>query len=242
MRLMLRVINFAIGKLLFFLPRPTAGMVAFEIVSLLGRLLQRPLRRGPDLPRYLNLGCGDQILAGFLNLDFYTTPNIDCGADLRFPLALESQAFEGIFSEHTVEHLTYAESAALLKECHRILKPGGLLRIVVPDLALFIQHYSAGDRQWFAEWERLMFSGSTDAARARRVLSTPMEAISFVAQEYGHLSAWDFQTLAVYAGRCGFVDIKRQAFRQGAQPALLADLDAEDRKFVSLYLEARKSP
>lgn len=240
MRLVLRVISFAIGKLLFFLPGPTQGTVAFEIVSRLGRLLQRPPPGGPDAPRYLNLGCGDQILAGFLNLDFFTTPKIDYGADLRYPLALESNAFDGVFSEHTVEHLTYAESAALLRECHRILKPGGLLRIVVPDLALFIRHYSAGDQQWFAAWERLMFSGSTDPARARRLLSTPLEAISFVTQEYGHLSAWDFETLAVYAGRCGFSEITRQAFRQGALPALLVDLDAEDRKFVSLYLEARK--
>lgn len=238
----LRAISLAIGKLLPFLPEPATGMIRFEVVSLLGRLLQRPFRSRPASPRYVNLGCGDQLLDGFLNIDFFTTAGIDYGADLRYPLRVESDLFDGVFSEHTFEHLTYAEGAALLGECHRILKPGALIRIVVPDLSLFIRKYCAGDKGWFAAWERLMFTSSTDATRANRLLSTPMEAISFVTQEYGHLSSWDFETLAAYLERCGFCDVTRWGFRLGADPALLADLDAEDRKFVSIYLEARKRP
>jgi SAM-dependent methyltransferase len=167
-------------------------------------------------------------------------PTADYEADLRYPLRIDSDAVDGIFTEHTLEHLGFPDGLRLLRECHRVLKPGGVLRIVVPDVELFLTHYCAGDQQWFDAWEKLMFSESADPQRRRRVLSSPMEAISFVTQEYGHLSAWDFRTLTCYLERAGFVDILRVGFRAGSLRELLLDQDEDDRKFVSLYVEAVK--
>lgn len=85
-----------------------------------------------------------------------------------------------------------------------------------------------------------MFIDSTDQDRAKRRLDTPLQAISFVTQEYGHVSCWDFETLSHYLGQSGFREIKRRGFRDGVCPELLLDLDSEDRKFVSIYMEAIK--
>ncbi len=87
----------------------------------------------------------------------------------------------------------------------------------------------------------LYFTNSPDAGRKRRRLGSPLEALSFVTQEYGHQSCWDLETLSNHLQNSGFVDIVRCGFMQGGDKALLVDQDEEDRKFVSLYVEAAKA-
>lgn len=237
---MIKLVNYLLKRLFFFLPGSAADLLRFETVSLLGRLFVPPLTLDTATPKYMNLGCGPRILDGFVNIDFFTAPRINYGADLRYPLGICDNAFEGIFSEHTFEHLTYAEAGRLMRECHRILKPGGVLRVAVPDLAIFINSYCSENRGWFDSWEKLMFTDSVDPERAKRRLATPMEAISFVTQEYGHVSCWDFDTLCHHLKQSGFGEIRRRQFQEGSCPELLVDLDSEDRKFVSVYVEAVK--
>ena len=130
--------------------------------------------------------------------------------------------------------------AMLFKECYRILKPNGILRIVVPDVSLFCKNYATNNREWFKRWEQLLFIQSPSPERAKRRLTTPMEAISFVTQEYGHISAWDFETLKAYLEKAGFSKIQHVAFRQGENSDLFIELDDAERKFVSIYVEAKK--
>jgi SAM-dependent methyltransferase len=205
-----------------------------------GRFRARPLRLDAGKIHYINLGSGTDALQGFINIDFFTTAGIDYGTDLRYPLMIEDEAVDGIFCEHTLEHLNYREADSLLKDCRRILKPGGAIRIVVPDLSLFLRNYCERNGEWFREWERLMFRESVVAERLERTLGSPLEAISFVTQEYGHSSSWDFETLRNHLERSGFLDIVETSFRKGRCERLLVDMDAEDRKFVSLYVEAVK--
>ena len=227
-------------KLLFFLPQAMQDAVFFEAVGWVHRLRVRPLRPDTGEVHLINLGCGTRTIPGFINIDFFSTPGIDYGADLRYPLMIGCDVVNGIFCEHTLEHLNYREVDALLSECRRILKPGGAIRIVVPDLSLFLRNYSEGNRQWFREWERMMFRDSIMMVRSKRTLGSPLEAISFVTQEYGHSSCWDFETLRNHLERSGFRDIVQVSFGKGNFERLHVDLDAEDRKFVSLYVEAVK--
>ena len=225
-------------RLLFFVPTYVLRLLYFEVRSTIFRALSRPLVLDPGRQHYLNIGSGPCVVEGMTNVDFFGTPGIDYGADLRFPLKISDEAVDGFFSEHTLEHLTYPEAELLLSECRRTLKLGGVIRIVVPDLSLFIQHYADNDGHWFAAWEQLMFLSSSDSERAKRRLTSPLEAISFVTQEYGHRSSWDFVTLKGYLERAGFGSVIQTAFRQGQCDKLLIDLDDNERKFVSLYVEA----
>lgn len=227
-------------RLLFFLPDYLIAMIGFELRSYWGRLRSRPLVIPSDRPTIVNLGCGLHPTAGCINIDFFGTATAGYAADLRHPLRINDNTIDGIFSEHTLEHLGFADAQKLLAECYRILKPGGLLRIIVPDVELFVRNYCTGDQRWFDGWAKLMFSESTDPLRRRRTLSTPMEAISFITQEYGHLSAWDYPTLACYLDRAGFSDIVRAGFGQGQRREVVLDLDEADRRYVSLYVEAIK--
>ncbi len=229
-----------IKTILFFMPDNVLDPALFELKSCIGRLFSRRLQTDPSGPVHINLGSGNMPRAGFVNLDFFFTKNIDYGADLRFPLRINSKCADGIFSEHTSEHLTYDENARLFRECFRILKDNGVIRLIVPDLSIFIHSYVSGDSGWFAEWERNMFIDSPLPDRARRRLRTPLQAISFVTQEYGHVSCWDFDTLRTLLEDSGFSEIRKVGFREGQNPALLIDRDLPARRQVSLYVEARK--
>lgn len=237
---MLDILRFLTKKILFFVPSTLISAVFFEAASLCGRLKARPLVLDGKRKNYVNLGSGPNVVPGLLNIDFFNTRGIDYGADLRYPLKIASSAVDGIFCEHTLEHLTYSQVDAVLGESCRILKPGGVIRLVLPDLSLFMRNYCAGNREWFARWEELMFTTSKDSERAGRKLLTSLEAVSFVTQEYGHVSCWDFETLAAYLKKNGFREITKTAFREGRCAELLIDLDDDERKFVSLYVEAVK--
>ncbi len=78
----------------------------------------------------LNLGCGTDIREGWTNLDVADLPGVDvvCGIE-DLPLPFEDQQFEEILCQDILEHVDYVP---VLRDLHRILKPGGRLRIRVP--------------------------------------------------------------------------------------------------------------
>ena len=237
---MLKRLQKTLSSALFFLPESAVRNLGFEAFSYFGRVFSKPLapRSGKN---YVNLGCGPNLVSGWINIDFFAVKGVDYAADLRYPLKIENGSVDGIFSEHTLEHLAYPHADQLLAESYRIMKSGARIRIVVPDVSLFVRNYCEKNSAWFSKWEELYFRDSPDAERRQRRLGSPLEALSFVTQEYGHQSCWDLETLSNHLSKNGFVDIVRCGFMQGGDPALLVDQDEEDRKFVSLYVEAAKA-
>ncbi len=222
-------------RLIRLFPPGLGQAMAFETRSWFGRLVARRMHVDRNATNYLDLGAGDDDLDGFHAVDFFTNPHA-YGADLRYPLLIDDGVFDGIFTEHTLEHLNYAEVAKVLAECRRILKPGGRLRVIVPDLSIFAGRYVAGDGGWFGEWEKEVLEPRG------RALATPMQALSFVTQEYGHRSAWDFATMRHFLAEAGFVEIRQCGLREGGDPRLLRDRTDRDRTLVSLYVEACRPP
>ncbi len=64
-------------------------------------------------------------------------------ADVRKRIPYPDASVACIYSSHTFEHFSYEESRAVARECFRVLKPGGILRIVVPDLGIMVRDYLA---------------------------------------------------------------------------------------------------
>jgi len=80
---------------------------------------------------YLNLGCGDAPVKGFLNIDLHQGKYVDEVIDLNIlPWKWQDESVDGINISHCLEHLS--NTVKILKECHRILKPDGFLEIRVP--------------------------------------------------------------------------------------------------------------
>lgn len=89
----------------------------------------------------LNLGCFNKKLPGFINIDIRedVEPDIlDDGFKLN---KFKSQSVDLIYSSHMLEHLDFKESMLALKRWHDVLKPGGVLRLAVPDVAAAFAHY-----------------------------------------------------------------------------------------------------
>src|SRR5215831_11977164 len=80
----------------------------------------------------LNIGCGRKVKREWINIDL--SPHADITLDLREPLPLPENSCSFIYSEHFLEHLDYPLHAEIfLKECYRVLEPGGVISIGVPD-------------------------------------------------------------------------------------------------------------
>ena len=84
--------------------------------------------------RYLNLGCGQRRHPDWLNLDVApVAPDVlphDVLADLPFP----DCSFDAVYHSHLLEHLPRRRAPHLVKECFRVLRPAGTVRVAVPDL------------------------------------------------------------------------------------------------------------
>jgi predicted SAM-dependent methyltransferase len=101
---------------------------------------------------YLNMGCGDKYLEGFINIDGNVFRKKDMWLDLRNGLPFSSHSVDAIYSCHVFEHFYISELKVILKECWRLLKPTGGIRILVPSLEEAISAYIAGRRDWFPDF------------------------------------------------------------------------------------------
>ena len=115
--------------------------------------------------RGLNLGSGPTFeCANFIKLDVdesvnkygvRNTPRLDINHDLSSPspLPIEESSIDCIYTSHALEHLTLSQVKHVLNESHRVLKPGGVMRIVVPDFSLYHNNYLARNLSFF-NWIR----------------------------------------------------------------------------------------
>jgi predicted SAM-dependent methyltransferase len=92
----------------------------------------------------LHLGCGTVYKDGWINIDNNSDFNIqklDLAYDLANGLPFPDNYADYIFHEHFIEHLSYRDGSVFLRECLRVLKPGGIMRFSTPDLNEAIREY-----------------------------------------------------------------------------------------------------
>jgi predicted SAM-dependent methyltransferase len=107
--------------------------------------------RRATAPFKLHVACGAVKFPGWINLDRdQASEIIDVSWDVRQPLPIADGSCELIFHEHFLEHLSVEEGLAFLRECRRLLAPGGVLRVAMPDLAECVRQYYEND--WRQPW------------------------------------------------------------------------------------------
>ncbi|WP_309696001.1 methyltransferase domain-containing protein [Armatimonas sp.] len=176
-------------------------------------------------PAKINLGSGEHKKEGFLNVDLF--PGGDVTLDLRKDLPFESGFCDFIFSEHCIEHFEYPTSAyKLIKECLRVLKPGGIFYFSVPETEWPLKDYISKGKEGYIE-QCNIHKWHPDYC------TTPMEHINFhFRQAEEHKFAYDFETAHKMLTDIGFIDVKLREF----DPLL----DATHRKIGSLFVSANK--
>jgi predicted SAM-dependent methyltransferase len=97
--------------------------------------------RQTDHPLRLHIGSGAQHLDGWVNVDIQRLPGVDVVADVTKGLPFVGA--EAIYAEHFLEHLRLDQALDFLGEAHRVLEPGGWLRLSTPNLDwVWVSHYS----------------------------------------------------------------------------------------------------
>jgi predicted SAM-dependent methyltransferase len=91
----------------------------------------------------VNLGCGSVWHGAWQNFDLDPQHPSIRSMDLGRPLPFADGSVDAIYHAHVLEHFEPAAGQRLLAECHRVLKPGGIVRVVVPDLEELAQRYLA---------------------------------------------------------------------------------------------------
>lgn len=82
----------------------------------------------------LNLGCGQNYHPDWVNLDMYSSSPLVRAHNLLTGIPFGAATFDAVYHSHVLEHFSQSAARRLLEECLRVLKPGGVLRVVVPDL------------------------------------------------------------------------------------------------------------
>lgn len=91
--------------------------------------------------KLVNIGCGYIAHPDWINLDIAPAMTIVKSFDLRRGLPASSNTIDACYSSHVLEHLLTTEAKFLVQDCFRVLKSGGILRLVVPDLENIAREY-----------------------------------------------------------------------------------------------------
>ncbi len=91
--------------------------------------------------KLVNIGCGSVFHPDWINLDVLPLAKNVQSYDIRETLPFLSQEIDVCYSSHVLEHLSREQAKSFLIDCDRVLKPGGIIRIVVPDLEMIARNY-----------------------------------------------------------------------------------------------------
>jgi predicted SAM-dependent methyltransferase len=180
----------------------------------------------------VNLGCGAHTIPGWVNVDAIRERGVDLRQDLRRPLPFDTASCRLIFAHHVLEHFHYPDEAlSVLTECRRVAAPDGCLRVVVPDLGMYVKRYS-GER----------------GQPPLRELIGPTEPLDTRAEQLhlglwrgrAHKFAYDEETLGRLLELAGFEHVERVSFGRSAfNSQIVQDRTEHWYPKESLYMEAR---
>jgi predicted SAM-dependent methyltransferase len=152
------------------------------------RLVRNPLilLQPPETPIKLNLGCGTIPLIGYINVDLRDLVGVDLVSDI-VDLPFDPGTVTEIYSSHTIEHFTERDLRdKVLPHWRTLLRPGGLLRVIVPDTEAMLEG--------FAE---------------RRLSFEDLRTVLLGGQDYGtnyHLNMFSYDALKQTFSQAGFVN------------------------------------
>jgi SAM-dependent methyltransferase len=205
--------------------------------------LCEPRREPPDGAELkINIGSGVSGVSGWHNLDNSPTillSRIPLGRRLfrtpRWPsdvrrhdvtrgLPFAERSVSYIYSSHTLEHFTWEESLRVARECFRVLREGGVLRVVVPDLQLLVREYQQD-------------ADPRASHRFLQRLSLGHTIRDLIHPGANHSQMFDQRSLAHLLQQAGFAQPEVSRFQESRIPDIAA-IELEARKRESLYVEA----
>ncbi len=151
---------------------------------------------------------------GWLTADIWTG---DVYFNALKKLPFKNSSIDYAFSEHFLEHLSYEQTVKHLHEIYRVLKPGGIIRISMPDLEAICKAYVNKDKRVLESFLKLQQRIVPDIKKPiykkrHKMLGSEFLNTSFIG--FGHKYLWDFEALDETVKALGFDNIKRYKEKQ----------------------------
>jgi predicted SAM-dependent methyltransferase len=149
--------------------------------------------------QFLNLGCGDRFHPDWENVDMYPyAPGVRVH-DLTKKLPYGDEEFDAVYHSHVLEHFPKKQGVGFIRECHRLLKSGGVIRVAVPDLEQIARLYleslekaSKGMPGWADNYEWMVMEMYDQCIRedswgalVEYLSRNPVPNLDFVVQRWG---------------------------------------------------------
>ena len=174
----------------------------------------------------LHLGCGKRFIPGFVHIDAVDYPHVDHVATIDNLSFIQTDTIDLIYNCHVLEHFKRRDVDRVLCEWLRVIKPGGTLRVSVPDFSKLCEVYQRDNK-----------------------LELVIGAL-FGRQDYLyniHYNVFDFNSLSQSLEQAGFVNVRRYDWRQTEHAdmddfsqAYIPHMDKEHGTLISLNVECDK--
>lgn len=165
--------------------------------------------------RKLQIGAGFNVLDGWLNIDrdpeMSRVIYMDAAARLPFP----DRCLDYIFSEHLVEHLSHADGLHMLRDSFRMLKPGGKIRLVTPNLEFYLGLFAKSR----SDLQERYLSWATRAYLPHMEVRHPVFLLNHHMRYWGHQFLYDRETLRRSVSDAGFADLTFHGANETDEPA-----------------------
>ncbi len=127
-------------------------------------------------------------------------------------LPYNDNEFDAVFTAHMLEHISHFMVERTICEINRVMKPGGVLRVLVPDLKKHAVAYIKGDSDFFRNFKN--YSLGIGHAFVNTIVSTGEDSILLdnageVIGGYAHVFAYDFDMMEKLLSHYGFCEIYR---------------------------------
>jgi len=215
----------------------------------------------------LNLGCGAVRPKGWTNTDSSLNANLQkipvvgklitrqfndvvydssnfVYMNLNKPWKYGDNTVDVVYASHLFEHLTLKSAALFLQEAYRSLRPGGVIRLVVPDLykisKKYIAEFESGnveDPTEFIMWAVNMHREGQYGARLGWFKKFVLENQGYPHQ---HKYMYDEKSLAKKMRDAGFVDLLSLEYGVSKYITDIKDVEGTRESYLSVYLEGKK--
>lgn len=184
-------------------------------------------------PLWLHLGCGKRNFLGFINIDLAKFPHIHYRRPVEDLSIFKNNSVDLIYASHVFEYFDRIEAKKVLKEWRRVLKPGGILRLAVPDFEAIVKVY-------------LKYKKNLDHRGILGPLYGRWEIPGTDKIVY-HKTVYDFKSLKKMLVEDGFKNMRRYDWKKTIHKdyddhsrAYIPHMDREEGILISLNVEARK--
>lgn len=174
----------------------------------------------------LHLGCGKRFIPGFVHIDAVDYPHVDHVATIDNLSFIKTDSVDVIYNCHVLEHFKRRDVGRVLSEWQRVIKPGGTLRVSVPDFSMLCEVYQRHNQ-----------------------LDVVIGAL-FGRQDYLyniHYNVFDLASLGQALEEAGFINVRRYDWRQTEHSdiddfsqAYIPHMDKDHGTLISLNVECNK--